>query len=90
MEASFFGALAAHGLPGLIIFAMGAWIVMLHRELRDERRARIDDVKQYNDKMSAMQERALGTADKLSDVMTEIKDRDREREMREPRRLGGR
>ncbi len=73
-----FAALAAHGLPGIVIFGLAAWIVLLHRELRDERRARIEDVKGYTDTLMRMQDRVHVTAEKLSDVMAEIKDRDRD------------
>lgn len=77
----FFDALAAHGLPGLVIFGLGAWIVILHRELRDERLARIADLKASHDAMTAMQAKNLSIGEKLSDVMSEIKERDREREL---------
>lgn len=80
---SVFQGLAAHGLPGIIIFVLGTWIVLLYRELRLEQHARIDDVKEANKSLIGMSERVNATAEKLSDVMTEIKDRDREREMRQ-------
>lgn len=80
MEQSFFGALAAHGLPGLIIFALGAWIVVLHRELRDERKARIDDVKGFTETLIGMNGQILNAVEKLSDVATVFQERDRDRD----------
>ncbi len=79
MEASIFTSLASHGLPGIVIFGLAAWIVLLHRELRDERRARIADVKEYTDTLMAMQRQVLGAVDKLVDVMTELKEFVRDR-----------
>ncbi len=81
MESSIFAALASHGLPGVIIFALGAWVVILHRELRDERHARIEDVKGYTDTLLGMQSQVLGAVDKVTDVMTDLKEiaRDRRR-----------
>lgn len=78
MEQSIFAALAAHGLPGLIIFALGAWIVVLHRELREERRARIDDVKGYTDTLIGMQKQVLTAVDKTTSVQADLKEAARE------------
>lgn len=82
MDASILTALASHGLPGLIIAALAAWVLRLHGELRDERRARIDDAKEGFDVLLKMQEKTHDTSDKLFDVMKELKERD----LRDPRR----
>jgi hypothetical protein len=81
VEQSIFASLASHGLPGIVIFGLAAWIVMLHRELRDERSARIGDVKSYTDTLMAMQGKVLGAVDKLADVTTDLRDL-----VRDPRR----
>lgn len=75
MEQSFFAALAAHGLPGIVIFALSAWIVMLHRELREERHARIDDVKGYTDALVEMKGQIMNAVSKLADVAEALSDR---------------
>lgn len=80
MDQSPFAALGSYGLAGLVISALGSWVVFLYRELKEERKERLEDVKQSFSMIVTMQERNLSVGEKLSDVMTEIKDRDKERE----------
>lgn len=80
MEASLVSGLAAHGLPGLIILALGAWIVLLTRELREERKSRIDDSKGYAETMIAMQREVITATKALAEVNEDQKEREKERE----------
>lgn len=74
MEQSLFSALAAHGLPGLVIFGLAAWIVLLHRELRDERVNRIKDVKEYTNTLIEMHTKVLNGTERLTDTMSGLKE----------------
>lgn len=78
MESTIFAAFASHGVLGVCVAALSWWVVSLHRELRDERGARITDVKGYTDTLIGMQKQVLTAADKLSDVQTELKEQARE------------
>lgn len=80
MEATLVSGFAAHGLPGLIILALGVWIVMLTRELREERKARIDDSKGYAETMIAMQREVITATKALAEVNEDQKEREKERE----------
>lgn len=72
MEQQAFSALAGYGLPGIIIFGLAAWVVVLHRELRDERRARIDDAKEGFAAMLGAQDRTTAMGATLKSAVEKL------------------
>lgn len=76
---SFIGLLAQHGLPGIIIGLLVFWVYMKDKDLKDkdkelkaERDARIADSKQFTDLALKLQENAISSVNKLTDVFEEI------------------
>lgn len=69
--------LLEHGLPGVIILVLIIACVALYKELRDERKARIADAERFRDVALALQEKAIVTANKLTDVFDKLEGRDR-------------
>ena len=70
---SLIGLLAQHGLPGIIIGLLVLWVYMKDKELKAERDARIADAKAFTDLALKLQENAIGSVNKLTDVFDEIK-----------------
>ena len=69
---SLVGLLAQHGLPGIIIGILVYWVYLKDKELKAERDARIADSKQFTDLALKLQENAIGSVNKLTDVFEEI------------------
>ena len=70
---SLIGILAQHGLPGVIIGLLVLWVYMKDKELKTERDARIADAKQFTDLALKLQENAISSVNKLTDVFEEIR-----------------
>ncbi len=70
---SLVGLLAQHGLPGIIIGILVFWVYMKDKELKNERDARIADAKAFTDLALKLQENAIGSVNKLTDVFEEIR-----------------
>lgn len=90
MQASIFEKLAEHGVLGLLVFALGWFVLKLLRELRDERAARLVDVKQGFEVLSEIQIAASKQTETTAEVLHELKERrqeiERERNAERPRR----
>lgn len=70
---SLVGVLAQHGLPGIIIGLLVYWVYLKDKELKQERDARIDDAKAFNKLALELQEKAISSVNKLTDVFEEIR-----------------
>ena len=70
---SLIGALAQHGLPGIIIGLMALWMYFKDRELKAERDARIADAKAFTELALKLQENAISSVNKLTDVFDEFR-----------------
>ena len=70
---SLIGILAQHGLPGVIIALLVLWVYMKDKELKAERDARIADAKTFTDLALKLQENAISSVNKLTDVFDEVK-----------------
>ena len=70
---SLIGVLAQHGLPGVIIGLLVFWVYMKDKELKAERDARITDAKAFTDLALKIQENAISTVSKLTDVFDEVR-----------------
>ena len=70
---SLIGILAQHGLPGVIIGLLVLWVYMKDKELKTERDARIADAKAFTVLALQLQEKAIESVNKLTDVFDEIR-----------------
>lgn len=70
---SLIGVLAQHGLPGVIIGLLVFWVYMKDKELKAERDARIADAKAFTELALKLQENAISSVNKLTDVFEEIR-----------------
>jgi hypothetical protein len=79
-------ALTRFGLPGVVVAIFVVLYVQKDRELKRERDARIDDAKamtkvigemqeSFNKRALELQDKAIQTANRLSDVFEELKNR---------------
>jgi len=72
-------ALTHFGLPGVVMAIMVTLYVAKDRELTRERTARIDDAKAFHQVVLGVQEKAIQTANRLTDVFEEMKEEMRRR-----------
>ncbi len=72
MEA-FLTAIAAHGLPGIVIAVLIYWLREKDKELAEERKARIADAKGYTDMALKLQSEVIAAVHKLTDVFEDMK-----------------
>ena len=70
---SLVGSLAQHGLPGIIIGLLVLWVYFKDKELKAERDARIADAKAFTELALKLQEHAISSVNKLSDVFEEVR-----------------
>ena len=87
---SLFSVLAQHGLPGIIIGLLVYWVYLKDKELKAERDARIADAKAFTELALKLQENAISTVNKLTDVFEEIRRMRSEAEQIHPRLPPGR
>ncbi len=66
-------ALAAYGLPGIVIGVLIYWLREKDKELTAERIARIADAKGYTDLALKLQSEVIAAVHKLTAVFEEIK-----------------
>lgn len=64
--------LSHYGLPGVVIALFAVLYVSKDRELKRERDARIDDAKAFSKMALELQEKAIATANRLTEVFTEL------------------
>ena len=70
---SLVGSLSQYGLPGIIIGLLIVWVYLKDKELKAERDARIADAKAFTALALQLQEHAISSVNKLSDVFDEIR-----------------
>lgn len=78
METQVWQKLAEHGVLGILVFIMGAWILSLHKELGRERAARLQDVKDGFDMATKMQLASAKHAETLNETLIDLKERKQE------------
>lgn len=66
-------AIAAHGLPGIVIAVLVYWLREKDKELKAERDARIADAKGYTDLALKLQSEVIAAVHKLTSVFEEMK-----------------
>ena len=81
---SLVGLLAQHGLPGIVIGLLVYWVYLKDKELKNERDARIADSKQFTDLALKLQENAISSVNKLTDLFEHLRT-ERERDNHSPR-----
>ena len=87
---SLVGLLAQHGLPGIIIGLLVFWVYLKDKELKIERDARIADAKAFTQLALGLQENAISSVNKLTDVFEEVRRMRQETEHTNPRLPPGR
>jgi len=65
--------LSHYGMPGVLLAIVIVLYVQKDRELKKEREARIDDAKAFHTVVLGVQEKALNTANRLTEVFDELR-----------------
>ena len=65
--------IASHGLLGALLVVVGLYAWSKDKQLKEERDARINDAKNYNELALKLQAQVLDAINKLADILDEMK-----------------